>query len=212
MDGVNRQQVCVVGYTAARKLFGYNDPLAESLRISGDWYKVVGILDNEAGLKDAGGDDLNNHVFIPLELARVRFGDLSMRFQSGTYEMARIQLDGIAIQLNSDELVPPTVDRINAYLATTHKRTDYELLVPLELMRQKAATQRIFTIVMASIAGISPLIGGIGIMNIMLANVADRRKEIGTRRPLVPEKSTSSSSSPSNVPRSPASAGSSAWR
>ena len=184
MDGVARSQVCVVGFEAARKLFGYNDPLAEMVRIGGDWFKVVGVLKNEAGLKDAGGDDLNSHVFIPLDLARVRYGDMSMRFQAGTFEMGRVQLDGIAVQMADDGLVPAAVDRLRAYLTRTHKRADYELLVPLELMRQKAATQRIFTIVMASIAGISLLIGGIGIMNIMLANVADRRKEIGTRRAL----------------------------
>jgi putative ABC transport system permease protein len=80
------------------------------------------------------------------------------------------------------ELVIPASRRMENYLKQTHKQKDYELLVPLELMRQKAATQRIFTVVTASIASISLLIGGIGIMNIMLANVSERRQEIGTRR------------------------------
>jgi putative ABC transport system permease protein len=184
IDGQNYQQVCVVGYEAARKLFGYDDPLQQSLRIGNDWFTVVGILENQARLKEAGGDDINKYVFIPLELARIRFGDLSQQYRQGTSEVARIQLDGIEIQMSDDTLVLPTAERLRTYLSATHNRQDYELLIPLELMRQKAATQRIFTVVMASIASISLLIGGIGIMNIMLANVADRRKEIGTRRAL----------------------------
>src|SRR5205814_9712090 len=89
------------------------------------------------------------------------------------------------IQLVDRLDVDPTAKRLENYLGKAHKQQkDYDLLVPMELMNQKAATQRIFTIVMASIASISLLVGGIGIMNIMLANVSDRRKEIGTRRAL----------------------------
>jgi putative ABC transport system permease protein len=107
-----------------------------------------------------------------------------MHRSSGTYEYANIQLDTIALQLANPADIPATAQRLENYLAHTHKQTDYQLLVPLELLQQKQATQRIFTVVMASIAGISLLIGGIGIMNIMLANIYDRRKEIGTSRAL----------------------------
>jgi putative ABC transport system permease protein len=184
LDQDNFAKVCVVGADAARKLFVYDDPINQGVRIKGDWYNVIGILDNLAAVKDAGGDDINNQVFIPLRTARARYGDTSSQAQQGTYENVKIQLDQIAMQMTDSDLVQPTATRMENYLAATHKRKDYSLLVPLELMRQKVATQRIFTIVMASIASISLLIGGIGIMNIMLANVYDRRKEIGMRRAL----------------------------
>ena len=182
LDDDRFNQVCVVGAEAARKLFAYNDPMAQSVRVGDTWFRVVGILDNAAAAKDAGGDDINNYVFIPLATARAEYGDLSINRQAGSYEVAKVQLDGIAMQLDHSDLVIPASRRIENYLKQTHKQKDYELLIPLELMRQKAATQRIFTIVTASIASISLLIGGIGIMNIMLANVSERRQEIGTRR------------------------------
>src|SRR5687767_12144167 len=102
----------------------------------------------------------------------------------GSYEQAIIQLDQIAIQLEHEDLVVPTATRMENFLGKTHKMKDYQLQIPLELMRQKVATQRIWTIVMVVIAGISLIVGGVGIMNIMLANVTERRKEIGTRRAL----------------------------
>ncbi len=182
LDNERLSQVCVVGSEAARKLFAYNDPLAQSVRVRETWYKVVGVLDNAAAAKDAGGDDINNYVFIPIATARTHYGDLSMRQDSGSFNAEKIQLDSISVQLADPDLVIPASRRLENYLKQTHKQKDYELLVPLELMRQKAATQRIFTVVTASIASISLLIGGIGIMNIMLANVSERRQEIGTRR------------------------------
>jgi putative ABC transport system permease protein len=175
---------CVVGAEAARKLFAFNDPLGRYIHIGRAWFCVVGVMENAQALKDAGGEDLNNQVFVPLSTARVRYGDASVTRGSGSSEAVRLELDGIAVQLQDDELVIPTAQHLQTYMKKTHPRGDYNMLVPMELLQQKAATQRIFTIVMASIAGISLLIGGIGIMNIMLANVYDRRKEIGMRRAL----------------------------
>ena len=184
LDQQNRAQVCVLGSSAARKIFTYREPMGQWVRIGTDWYKVVGILDNPAALRDAGGDDVNNYLFIPLATAQARYGDLSYSQGVGTYEAVEIELDSIAIQMNDSELVLPTSQRLENFLKRTHRLKDFELLIPLELMRQKAATQRIWTIVMVVIAGISLVVGGVGIMNIMLANVTDRRKEIGTRRAL----------------------------
>jgi putative ABC transport system permease protein len=183
-DGADGKAVCVLGAEAARKLFAYNDPLDGSVRIGSDWFHVVGMLTNAAALRAAGGDDINKYVFIPLGTAEMRYGDLSTTQEAGSYSAVHVELDGISLQLDDSDAVLPTSRRLENFLALTHKQKDYELLVPMELIRQKAATQRVFAIVMASIAGISLLIGGIGIMNIMLANVYDRRKEIGVRRAL----------------------------
>jgi putative ABC transport system permease protein len=183
-DLTDRAQVAVLGMQAARKIFGFEDPMDKTVRINQDHYKVVGILNNAAAVKDAGGDDINNQVFIPLETARALNGDLSRQISAGQYEITNVQLDGIAVQLQDSDMVPQVAARLENYFEQTHKQKDYQFLVPFDLLQQKAATQRIFTVVMASIAGLSLLIGGIGIMNIMLANVYDRRKEIGTRRAL----------------------------
>jgi putative ABC transport system permease protein len=176
--------IAVLGTNAARKIFGFDDPMNQTVRIHKNHYRVVGILDNAAAVKDAGGDDINNQVFIPLASARALNGDMAQQISSGQTETTNIELDGIGLQLTDSDLVPQVAARLENYFEQTHKQKDYQFMVPFELLRQKAATQRIFTVVMASIAGLSLLIGGIGIMNIMLANVYDRRKEIGTRRAL----------------------------
>ncbi len=184
IDLKERATVCVVGIDAARKLFAYHDPMGAYVHVGKNWFCVVGVLENASAIKDSGGEDVNNQIFIPLSTAHARFGDFSYQRTSGTAEAVRLELDGIAMQLEDADLVIPAAARMENYLQQTHPRKDYDLMVPMELLRQKAATQRIFTIVMASIASISLLIGGIGIMNIMLANVYDRRKEIGMRRAL----------------------------
>jgi putative ABC transport system permease protein len=183
-DTTSYAQVAVLGMQAARKIFGFENPMGDTVKVGQDYYRVVGILDNAAAVKDAGGDDINNQVFIPLATARALNGDVSRQASSGQSEMTNIQLDAIALQLESSDQIPPVAARLENYFEQTHKEKDYQFLVPFDLLRQKEATQRIFTVVMASIAGVSLLIGGIGIMNIMLANVYDRRKEIGTRRAL----------------------------
>jgi putative ABC transport system permease protein len=184
LDQSTIAQVAVLGIDAARKVFGFRDPLGQTVEIAGGYYRVVGILDNAAALKDAGGDDLNNQIFIPLNTARVKYGDQSYQRSNGQSENCIVELDGISLRLPHSADAPAVAARLENYFSQTHKEKDYDIQVPYQLLRQKAATQRIFTIVMASIAGLSLLIGGVGIMNIMLANVYDRRKEIGTRRAL----------------------------
>jgi putative ABC transport system permease protein len=183
-DQAEHAQISVLGIQAARKIFGFEDPMDKVVRINGDHFRVVGILDNAAAVKDAGGDDINNQVFIPLATARALNGDISRLASSGQSEVTNIQLDTIALQLSDSDQILSVAARLQNYFEQTHKQTDYDFLIPLAQLRQKADTQRIFTVVMASIASVSLLIGGIGIMNIMLANVYDRRKEIGTRRAL----------------------------
>jgi putative ABC transport system permease protein len=183
-DQQMRTKVCVLGSLAARKVFSYREALGESVRIGTDWYLVVGILENTAALRDAGGDDVNNYIYMPLATAQARYGDISSSSSMGTRETVNIQLDSIAMQLEDSDMVVSASQRLENYLEKMHKLKDYELIVPLELMRQKVATQRIWTIVMVVIASISLIVGGVGIMNIMLANVTARRKEIGTRRAL----------------------------
>ncbi|MCF7854658.1 MAG: ABC transporter permease [Candidatus Pacebacteria bacterium] len=183
LDGAEHRRVCVLGRNAVRTLFAFTDPLRQRLLIGGQWFRVVGIVENKAELTAVGSDDLiNDHVFIPLNTARVIFGDVQPA-QNGT-GLIHVEIDAAIIQALSENHVMPLKNRLSNYLLHTHPKKDYEIVVPLALLRQKESTQKMFTIVMSAIAGISLLVGGIGIMNIMLANVSERRKEIGMRRAL----------------------------
>jgi putative ABC transport system permease protein len=183
-DQAEHKRVAVLGCEAAHRLLGLQDPLKAKVRVAGRWYRVVGVLAPVSAPEIPGGGDINRAVLIPSVTARLLHGDVCAYSQRGDAEPAKVELDGIVMKLRDAEEVIPVARQLQAYLEATHKKIDYRLLVPLELMRQKKAESRTFTIVMGSIAGISLVVGGIGIMNIMLANVYDRRKEIGTRRAL----------------------------
>jgi len=182
-DGEKAKAVCVLGTTAARKLFQYRDPLGETLSAQGVTFQVVGLLENTVGAHLAGVYNLNNLIYVPFETANAVYGNLLMRVNSATSrELMGVDVDYLYLAVQDLEFIDDTAARLRTYLETKHEKLDYAIRVPYELLRQQEATQRIFTIVMGSIAAISLLVGGIGIMNIMLANVFERTREIGTRR------------------------------
>jgi putative ABC transport system permease protein len=123
-------------------------------------------------------------VFLPMATARRWFGDIQVKIRSGSREMEEVQLHEIIAEAESDEAVPPIAAAAREMLARQHKQKDYEVVVPLEQLLRAQETKRIFTIVLSSIAAISLLVGGIGIMNVMLATVTERTREIGIRRAL----------------------------
>ena len=175
--------VVVLTEYGARRLLATEQTIGQQLRIGGESFEVVGIVRSEAG---HGGTiqtpDQEVDAYIPLNVARSRFGDIVARMSSGSREMAKVELHQLIVQVESNEEVEPTAAGITAMLERFHKRQDYRLSVPLALLRQAEATKRTFNIVLGSIAGISLLVGGIGIMNIMLASVTERTREIGVRR------------------------------
>jgi putative ABC transport system permease protein len=167
----------------ARKLLAAENTIGQSLRIGSDYFKVVGIVKSESG--QAGGiqiPDQEVDVYIPISVARKYFGDITTRRTAGTREREMVELHQMIVQVNSIEDVEPTAKGIEDMLERFHKKKDYLVSVPLALLRQAEATKRTFNIVLGSIAGISLLVGGIGIMNIMLASVTERTQEIGIRR------------------------------
>jgi len=183
LDEQRCNPVCVVGVDAARTLFGIGDPLGQTVSAGGGTFDVVGVLRNTRGAKLAGQHDLNNLVYIPFATGDAVFGRM-IPVEGSFRERISVDYDFLYVKVISVDSLPDTVKRLRTYLDKTRDVHDFELQVPYELMLQEEATQRVFRIVMGSIAAISLLVGGIGIMNIMLANIFERTREIGTRRAL----------------------------
>lgn len=169
--------VCVIGSRIAKDLFGFRDPVGESLLLKGVYFEIVGVLDNPADREISSLTSVNNMVYIPSDTGFEWWQTPARRGSLIKYKLVYVVVDDVA-------QIENTARRMEAYMRSTHENDDYSIVLPFELMKQQEATQRIFTIVMASIASISLLVGGIGIMNIMMANIYERMKEIGTRRAL----------------------------
>jgi putative ABC transport system permease protein len=179
-DGVIASQVCSVGVDAARQLFGLEDPLGKTISVNGATFRVVGLLNNPLHSKLAGKHDINNLVYVD-------YDTLLSIFNRGS---TGVEADYVYVQVEDLAYLKNTADRVRTYLNQTHELPDYTISVPYELLLAEQATQRVFSVVMGSIAAISLLVGGIGIMNIMLANIYERTKEIGTLRALGAQRRT----------------------
>ncbi len=185
-----KSAVCVLDAKLARSLFPITSPLGKDVRVGSTYYSVVGVIDppSKAPVDDdgtvGGSGSTKGEMFIPLETARLRYGDLLIKRRAGSMEAERVELHEVTVKVETTEQVGSVADAVKQVLEHTHKKKDYEIIVPLELLRQKEKTKRIFNIVLGSIAAISLVVGGIGIMNIMLATVTERTREIGIRRAL----------------------------
>ncbi|MHC4524199.1 MAG: ABC transporter permease [Planctomycetota bacterium] len=193
IDTHYKQAVCVIDEFVRKELFVFDDPLGQNVKIGGDYYRVIGITtaqktDAEAelqGQKKNGSAGANmGKIYIPLTTARTRFGEMSIQIGTSGATLERVELQEIIVQSQNIDQVLSTRRSVQTILSRFHKKNDYEIVVPLELMQRAKDVQRIFTIVLGSIAAISLLVGGIGIMNIMMATVSERTREIGIRRAL----------------------------
>ena len=182
-DTEQRKNVAVLTEAGARQLLAGRNSLGDFVRIGGVIFEVVGIVSSEELVGSSiESPDRHADIYIPLEVARDRFGDIQTQLTSGAMMREKVELHQILVQVAGLQDVQPTSQAIEAMLARFHDKIDYEMHVPLALLRQAEATQRTFNIVLGSIASISLLVGGIGIMNIMLASVTERTREIGIRR------------------------------
>ena len=181
--------VCVIGTRLARILFAGYDPIGCSLQIDNDAYTVVGIVgdiaqgelpyDNQLWLEGE-----NQSVYITLRTYLQKRGDLFIQMGDGAATFEKVELHELILTIDEQENVVRAVEAVRRVLKKNHEVEDYSIVVPLELIRQARETRRLFNIVLGSIAAISLIVGGIGIMNIMLATVSERTREIGIRRAL----------------------------
>ncbi len=174
--------VCVLTELGARRLLAARHTLGQSVNIGGELYQVVGIVRNEDSEGGVQTPDQQTDAYIPLNVALAQYGDVSIRITAGTQERELVELHMILVETRSIDEVEQTAAAVETMLRTFHRQEDYKISVPLALLRQAENTKRTFNIVLGSIAGISLLVGGIGIMNIMLASVTERTREIGIRR------------------------------
>jgi putative ABC transport system permease protein len=173
--------VAVLGEAARVRLFGPADPLGQYLKVNEQWFQVIGVMASQAVARgDVAGlpvQDRNNLIYVPAAAAILRLED--------NYSQFRDEIDGAYLRLRSSDDVTAAASVVRGVLDASHRgATDYTLVVPAELLAEQQRTKRIFDIVMVALASISLLVGGIGIMNIMLASVMERTPEIGLRRAL----------------------------
>lgn len=181
-DGADDERsalVCVLGESAKVSLLGYEPAVGKFVKVNDTWLEVIGVLKEQlmAGAQNTGAtmQDVNNIVYIPLNSFQYRFWDQSAYMKD--------DLEGLEIRLKPGSDSIEVAKIVTAALNSTHHEVqDFTVTIPAALLAQQQRTQTIFTYVMVAIAAISLLVGGIGIMNIVLATVLERTREIGIRR------------------------------
>lgn len=191
--------VCIIGRGVQTKFFSQENPIGKKIKSGNQWLEVVGVLEerivSDQTIAKLGIRDFNMDVYIPIQTMFVRYKNRDM-VTSGSILAARSQdqsggaqgstnyhqIDKLVVQVEESAMLNPTAEVVSRMLERRHLNViDYELTIPELLLKQQQRTQNIFNIVLGAIAGISLLVGGIGIMNIMLASVMERIKEIGLR-------------------------------
>jgi len=172
--------VCVLGAAAKWNLFGAANPVGQYVKVNEQWLRVIGVVgpllsSQSDSSASSSSSDVNNNIYIPLKSSMLRLED--------SYSDVRDEIDGIYLAMSDKSNLSEAAQVIHAVLDSSHHGADdYSVIVPAELLAQQKRTEQMFNTVMVAIASISLLVGGIGIMNIMLASILERTREIGLRR------------------------------
>jgi putative ABC transport system permease protein len=193
------ESVCIIGYGIKSRLFPAEDPIGKQLKCGNEWLKVIGIVEeknvSKENIKSFGLRNFNYDVYVPVSTMLLRFlnrslitkSDLQVNVwyssQTKAPEENPNQVDRVIVEVSSSEYIASTAEILKRMMLRRHNNVeDFEIVVPESLLEQEQSTKRIFNIVLGAIASISLIVGGIGIMNIMLASVLERTKEIGIRQ------------------------------
>ena len=174
----SKQKVCILGAGVALTLFGYEDPLGKMIKVEDQWLEVIGVLESKALFTETVGElaarDLNTDVYMPLSTFMGRFTPENVL--ASEIQQITVQVDNSGRLMEASKLIGEVVNRHH------FNNSDYNIVVPYELLKQEEKERQIYNFLLGAIAAISLLVGGIGIMNIMLATVMERTREIGIRR------------------------------
>lgn len=186
-----KASVCAIAANLAASLFPSEDPLNKQIYFpeKKEYYRIVGVLKPRSASAAIGGSlaaqDFSLDIYIPITTMQLRMGDDETKQTGGSYSVKSFELSQITVQVENVEDVPRTAELVEATLRSKDsQRQDIAVVVPYELLEQAKATRLMFMMFMCLIAAISLVVGGIGIMNIMLATVTERTREIGIRRAL----------------------------
>jgi putative ABC transport system permease protein len=193
--------VCIIGRSVQSKFFSKESPIGKKIKSGNQWLEVIGVMEerliSESSISKLGIRDFNMDVYVPIQTMLIRYKNRDLVTASNLDEEEGNQnssnyhqLDKLVVQVEESGSLNPTAEVISKLLERRHQRVvDFEITIPELLLKQQQRTQNIFNLVLGAIAGISLLVGGIGIMNIMLASVMERIKEIGLRLSLGAKKS-----------------------
>jgi putative ABC transport system permease protein len=188
-DEHEMDNVAVLGGNVADSLYPFENPLGKEVRLGSYVYSIVGVLKDRTPITAAGGsgqpdENFNNDVYIPLSTCKGRFGERIVNRMPGSFSAEQVQLHQVTLTISDMDQVRPSGDVVRDLLQRFHEKPDWSVTVPLDRLKEAEDTRDRFTGLLVMIAFISLLVGGIGIMNIMLATVTERTREIGIRRAL----------------------------
>jgi putative ABC transport system permease protein len=187
-DVDNERNYCVLAYEVAAKLFPIGEAVGKEVQVANQYYEVVGVMKSRSPSAGIGGslaaESFSDDIYAPITTVWRRNGDMIVVLKPGSFQRDIKELDQITIRVRNQDDVMATAEVVRNTIEYSHTMQDFGLTVPLELLEQARTTRLMFIVFLGLIAAISLVVGGIGIMNIMLATVVERTREIGVRRAL----------------------------